>query len=330
MTVRALTIDCDYTDKIQNVQQTLYQCTVTNAFTITKPDTIIESANGTHTNGRNDSMVEFIFINKISIINYFPSGLIEVFPDLLKIEITAVELMEIHQKDLKPFVKLEFLILDINELKSLEKDLFLFNTKLKQFSAKSNQISYIDPYIFDHLNQLSSLDLTGNVCSLSNSVNSTETSKIIENLKRKCSMQLNFVTFFEGLNLKLLDEEKEIVAQFKINFDINNKIMQENSENAQKMITAMNQTVEGKFQLINKNAVSFQISQKIIEANLKLSAANEKQTAQRLEKIDDTFITKEDARYIGIPVVIITAIINIALIIAVCRKKSAQKLSISV
>lgn len=117
MTVRALTIDCDYTDYKQGDQQTLYQCNVKNVFKITQPDTIIESANGAHTKGRSDSMVEYIFINKKGIINYFPSGLKEVFTKLLKIEITEVELMEIHQNDLKPFTDLEFLILDNNQLK---------------------------------------------------------------------------------------------------------------------------------------------------------------------------------------------------------------------
>lgn len=150
-------------------------------------------------------MVEYAYFHLRHRIYYFPRGLEEFFPKLLKIHMDGVELKEIHQSDLKPFTELEILSLSGNNLENLEEDLLKFNPKLKAFGAGDNKISYIDPNVFDHLSHLRYLLLDKNVCKLSNADNSrTKVQEIIKVAKKKCSKNVLLDVFKVSMRIELL------------------------------------------------------------------------------------------------------------------------------
>lgn len=167
--------------------ETFYGCEVTNTINITEPNTFITSVSGSHTSGKNHSMVEeIIFKDSKSRIHYFPKGIDKIFPHLKSIRIWYVELMEIHQDDLKPFAELEMFHPTSNKLEFLEKDLFKYNTKLKSFAADGNPIAYMDPNVFDNLEALTSLFIAS--CNVSHAVsNRTAVVRVIQQVKDHCS-----------------------------------------------------------------------------------------------------------------------------------------------
>lgn len=187
-TLHALNLDCIFENSTGWLDLEFYRCKI-EGVSITTQYQVIEIVAGTHKKFKNDSSVEeFTPQHSLNTINYFPRDLDKHFPNIKKIYMAEVELKEIHQSDLKPFVHLELLSLNGNQLEYLEVDLLKFNLKIKAFTAKNNKILYIDSQVFDHLSKLTHLQLTGNICDLrSVKGNREDVLNLIEEVKVKCS-----------------------------------------------------------------------------------------------------------------------------------------------
>jgi Leucine-rich repeat (LRR) protein len=66
---------------------------------------------------------------------------------------------ELRQEHLRPFTKLRILDLNNNEIKTLEKDLFMFNTELQQITLHDNKITEVHLTAFDNLKKLKELNM---------------------------------------------------------------------------------------------------------------------------------------------------------------------------
>lgn len=165
-----------------------YICKVsTNPNIITRETAKITSVSGSHKSGHsNDNVLSFHAFSKT--INNFPSGLESIFKNLKVISIESTQLKEVHQSDLKPFPQLEFLCLAQNDIKTLEEDLFEFNSNIKLVMFYSCKITHIDPNVFDHLDKMTYLLLSSNTCIHEEARNDrTKVMKIIKKIQnRQC------------------------------------------------------------------------------------------------------------------------------------------------
>lgn len=177
-----------------------------NNFVIDSPDKVqIEGARGTHTGGKTNND-EIYFHALFTTINYFPQGLEKIFPNLVGIYMQGTKLKGIQQSDLKSYTKLTYLCLHMHDIQFLENDLFDFNPNLEHVLFQSCKIVHIGLNVFDNLNKLSSLFLSGNQCSNKFSKNNdrTDVQRIINELKSQCQ-DSDFLNLDQKIGKLVLD-----------------------------------------------------------------------------------------------------------------------------
>lgn len=222
---------------------------------ITKPNAKLPSVTGNHIEGKSFLDVEgFNIFSTANEIRYFPK-IGEVFPHLKIVRLSAVEMIEIHQSDLKPLIDLEFLNLAFNSIQFLEENLFEFNKNLKMIDFWMNKISYIAPNVFDNLINLNILWLLKNDCVSENVDDRDNVLKLIKKVKVECGNSSKFDEKLEKENFtiwiesfkKSQDKKLDIeFLKFKLNFtqtlndeflEINQKIenLQNSFENSLKL-----------------------------------------------------------------------------------------------
>jgi Leucine-rich repeat (LRR) protein len=131
-----------------------YVCDVTKA-EITKPGTEITEVVGKHCNRKSNNCVQHIFFNNV-VVEHFPRGLSEIFPNLRVLGISYCGLKEISRGDLRGLENLDKLCLNNNKLCTLPLDLFVRMNKLRVISLKDNELN------FDLLSSKVLLPLVGN------------------------------------------------------------------------------------------------------------------------------------------------------------------------
>jgi hypothetical protein len=179
----SLVIDCEFGSEPDS-----YYCVPISDWSITKRDTVVTTATGSHIGSRNDASVTAFETNLSSnTINYMPR-LYHVFPNLDRILIQRSHLKEIRQTDLQPFSKLKVLGLYKNDIETIEIDLFKFNLQLQFINLSDNKIRRVDPNVFDHLNQLSHLFIDNNVCVSENAYfNRAKIRQLVIKIKKQCN-----------------------------------------------------------------------------------------------------------------------------------------------
>lgn len=111
----------------------------------------IETINGD--NSTKDSVVEGLWIEN-EIVQYFPKGIANFFPNLKAFGIQKSELKEITKFDLAPFPDLVRFMSVHNQLEFVESDLFMYNSKIKSVSLVDNKLFIIGHDVFLPTNQL--------------------------------------------------------------------------------------------------------------------------------------------------------------------------------
>jgi len=172
---------------LNSITGSLYGCTVKNSLIIDSPSKAqINSVTGTHTGGKSDNDVA-IFLISSGPIQYFPRGMDKFFKNLIGIGIYSTTIKEIHQDDLKPYTKLQYLDLLTNNIEVLNDGLFDYNPEMVGIRMDSLKISQIGMNVFGHLQKLLTLHFCGNVCTGRAADNSrTGVLGVLESVKATC------------------------------------------------------------------------------------------------------------------------------------------------
>lgn len=292
---------------------------MTNTIKITEPNTLITSASGTHASGKNNLMVEEIhFQDEKSQIYFFPKGLERIFPHLKSIRIWSVELKEIYQGDLQPFLELELFHPTGNKLEFLEKDLFKFNPKLKTFAPGSCPVTYIDPNIFDHLTNLTSLFIESCVREKAED-DQSEVLRIIQEIKQKCSKPADLAKFQNLFSREEVDlgttelmetTEADELSRLKEIFEIKTKILTDQLEVLENSIKNDAKRDECKMR-------TEELQVKITKLEVDLSHQN----IANESRLSDALSTKNILIFVVFPLIALVTVLNIFLIIACFRKR---------
>lgn len=175
-------------------QQRVYSCAVKNSFESTTTDSTITSINGTHLpNETNSDVLDFFVQGEIGdkIVEVFPSGLSDFFPNLKYITIKSCELQKIETENLKNFTSLVYLYLYNNKIRKLDRDLFKFNKNLNHLTFENNTIEYIDFSEFDALKELKTLNLYRNTCIREAAMgNRRKVLSLIKKVKMDCTKKM--------------------------------------------------------------------------------------------------------------------------------------------
>lgn len=118
---------------------------------ITQSNTRITSFKGSHEFGKTNGDVTWLHFED-TVVEYFPKGLSEHFPDLIGLQITNCKLKEISRQDLVGLEDLQRLSITNCLLRTLPDDLFVDMTKLDQVDLSWNIIElsssqFLKPFI---------------------------------------------------------------------------------------------------------------------------------------------------------------------------------------
>lgn len=181
-----------------------YFCEVASDPKITSKDIVISNIHGGHQGTQKHADV-IGFKVEGKTFNYFPTGIKKNLPNIEVFYVENSKLMEIQQKELKPFTKLTKLFLGENLIKELEKDLFKYNSKIEKIRLHNNRIQVVHPKVFSGLTLLSFVSLYDNKCISRIATDLTQVQKLSNELRTVCSKP-EFVN--DERNEKLSDEMK--------------------------------------------------------------------------------------------------------------------------
>ncbi|KAG5668493.1 hypothetical protein PVAND_016432 [Polypedilum vanderplanki] len=210
--IKSITIECDHETNNWIYHNQIYICNVISEPKIIHPNTkITQVIEQKHEINKTQADVNGLLISH-KTVQYFPHGLENFFKNLTVIQIQSCDLKEIKKEDLRPLRKLKALYLPSNLIHLIEKDTFMYNLNLEVIWLNQNNIKYIDPNVFDHLNQLISLNLLGSVHDLGRASTQIEVQKVVTNVKEI----FGFASVLWEDNQELTTE----VAHYKTFFEI--------------------------------------------------------------------------------------------------------------
>lgn len=126
--------------------------------------TTLEAVGGAHVSGKSNADVRAMDVQSDRLVEYFPKGVDNFFPNLLMIQWFNGNLVSITAEDLRPFPGLRVLHLYINKIASLDSDLFQHTPNLAFINFATNQITSVGENLLTGLNHLTSVDFFYNPC----------------------------------------------------------------------------------------------------------------------------------------------------------------------
>lgn len=195
-------LDSCYACEVDNIVDSLNECK--KVLNITQPP---------HSESKTHSDVNCLNITN-KVVHYFPADIEKSFDNLEAIIVRNSELKEIHEKNLKPFIKLRYLNLRDNQLKFIEKDLFNYNKKLKFINLEGNKFTKtnFDWSAFINLSELNLLYIFEKSINLEYVKLFAEVSQVSHVSQEQCLSQTNSPNR-ESHSLEPLDEKMKGIPE---------------------------------------------------------------------------------------------------------------------
>lgn len=140
-------------------QESFYQCAINYQQIVVR---CCLSLSGKHKKGKSNKDVTHVRFNDCNM-KRVPQGLTKIFPNMKEMEIFNSIIKNIRKEDIAEYKLLEGLFFHFNSIEFLPADLFEGFENIKSISFKKNNLKIIEPTIFDRLDKLNSVDLTGNI-----------------------------------------------------------------------------------------------------------------------------------------------------------------------
>lgn len=159
-TAEAVLFDCLFRLDSLTVVGVVYTCVPIVTLTGSR---IQENVTGIHLPRYTNDHVQHIFIQNQNL-PFVPARIDSSFKNLRALRFENTNLHSISAKDLQPFPQLEYFMLYMNNLTSLDGDLFSYTPLLIRLYLRSNQIQHIGHDLVKNLNNLQYLFLGANAC----------------------------------------------------------------------------------------------------------------------------------------------------------------------
>lgn len=138
-----------------------------------------------HLEGKSKYDVE-VFDVQNQTFRYIPKNLDEFFPNLKCINWYNSDLTSISSDDLKPFPDLVRLGVWLNNLESLDGDLFKYTPKLKIIDFEENHIRHVGHGLLSGLHELEEIYFWNNICIDDDAFDSESVRQLEQELMEKC------------------------------------------------------------------------------------------------------------------------------------------------
>lgn len=169
---------------------------------------------------------------------FIPQGTGKLFPNLQVLRIWSSGLKKLQQNDIKDFENLKELIVPLNDIESLDSNLFEFNKKLIKIDMSRNKLQHVGLALFTSLPILSSVNLNHNECIDDNF--KTNVAVFVDKVRRNCPPTIDMlksdVVFLIDQNeiLKVIIDAKDAVIRENCDFskfvDVENKFEEETEQ----------------------------------------------------------------------------------------------------
>ena len=143
-------VTCEY--KLARFGITRYSCKVSSG-SVTQPRTQITNFIGNHIENQTNKNVIAIIIENL-VVHYFPRGIPNLFPGIVKLELRRCGLKEICRKDLQGLGSLRSMDFDNNKLRRLPDDLFIDTPQLESISFDSNLLVSLTSGLLDPIKEI--------------------------------------------------------------------------------------------------------------------------------------------------------------------------------
>lgn len=188
-TASSIIIECDFGNyNFEHWPRRVYTCEVSSYSD--EGNKIVTAINGKHNDGKTNSDVDGLFlVLGRKNLDYLPTGFENFFPNLNLIVIRFGKIEKLKGDELKNYQNLEFFGVWNTPLEFVGGKLYENNKKLKTIRLDSNKIKQVGSGLFNGLENLRNVFLSGNVCINENANGSTDIESLKENLKLKCSVE---------------------------------------------------------------------------------------------------------------------------------------------
>lgn len=119
-------------------------------------------------------------------VNFLPSGIEKLLPELEGIEIRNSSLKSISRSDVQVFPKLKVFHSPFNQLETLNGDLFANNQEILWIDFKNNKLEKIDENILKPLQKLKAANFEKNICIHKAAAFPSEMNELKVEIKQKC------------------------------------------------------------------------------------------------------------------------------------------------
>lgn len=139
-----------------------YNCKV-ESFRITDKSTSITSVKGNHLTGKNNSMVDVLYIPDSNCMKYLPIRINDFFMNLKKLDITDGALHSFTRNNFIGLISMETIDIKNSLLSEISEDAFLDLENLQNLTLSNNKIQSLHSKIFIKLMNLKKINLSGNL-----------------------------------------------------------------------------------------------------------------------------------------------------------------------
>jgi hypothetical protein len=184
--ISAIDIDCEFKERSVYNLGLKYSCVVTSvSFTGSMS---LNSASGRHQFGKYNEDVKQIFF-KNEGLEFIPQNILEIFPNIIGMHLTAVDISSLCGDELQGYENLEWFSLYNSTVDKIPGNFFEYNTKLRAVGFSWNEITKTGSGLFDNLPDLVTLYFRGNTCHDDFALNNRyKVKKIVKSLKVKCHL----------------------------------------------------------------------------------------------------------------------------------------------
>lgn len=160
------------------------ECNVKN-LVITSPNQTVTSINGNSGNYYHSMNIRILKISS-QTVHYLPAGNANLLPNLEAIQIYKSSLKSIARRDLEPFKSLTDLIVHLNDVETLDDDLFESNHELRNIYFIKNKLTYIGGNIFKPLVKLDRAFFKDNICINQSAFGPIQLKELKTKIRRTC------------------------------------------------------------------------------------------------------------------------------------------------
>lgn len=205
-------IECDVQKNFWTRFGSLNECLVRNVSSATPHEPISSITN----KFLNLEEIKSFYIYQSPRCFYIPFGIEKYFPHIETLFITHSGLKTVTNEDLKPFRHLKGLYMHNNQIESLGKDFFIYNTEIEEVNLSDNKLRNLAFDVLEPLISLEKIEIFRNTCIDSGAATADDIQVLKNTLHEQCPPKIvvhkerSTADNVEALKARILELENKL------------------------------------------------------------------------------------------------------------------------